>query len=327
MSLPDNETKGKFHIIGSHITAVTGRLVRASHHVESGIKLGYSKTKYKAGEIGKKIKGGIPFSQNDPKAGAQALYDYLMTHENIFRDNVGAHFFIAMYEQDPSLELLYGFLGKFGEFGYHLKLDEDEQKCLERARDETHPATRMGDLIAPKQMIHSVMNRRKALTLFGLGAVAGGTALVVGLSDVFLIARSYVGQFMNDTFGVDLSKIDPIEARNYQAEASRLIRLSMVDGKINEELLRNNLADFLESRDERQAIRQGRNRERALVGVLSGVSVIIMGRATMLLMTESFKETRHKREEFVTMLDGFCNYKLGRTPFPPEEARATARGR
>ena len=54
-----------------------------------------------------------------------------------------------------------------------------------------------------------------------------------------------------------------------------------------------------------------------VVGIISGILLLVIGRGMVQLILEGVTQTVTKVDSLVKDMDAYCEWKLGRSPFPP----------
>ncbi len=93
------------------------------------------------------------------------------------------------------------------------------------------------------------------------------------------------------------------------------------DGSLNAEIVASRIADLVTSLEEAASastVVKYMNADTSyVVGIISGILILIIGRGMVKLALEGVTQTVSKVDELVRDMDDFCEWKLGRSPFPP----------
>lgn len=285
--------------------------------------------KTRASAVQKRISSGIDdlrghnrLVRADFHDGGKTMYSYLKTHRNRYNRNVGARFLMSLYETGP--EVLAHFADRQRDHGWHFRLTDAELEALCLARDTTCTRSRIANLRYSTNIFNQVANRKQLTRMLGLGAVAGSAGLLLGLSELFFFAKEYSKDFLENTIGI--SWFDP----NNTGQNEQFITLANKvtegavnpDGSLDAEVVAariSDLVDSLESADSAQLALSYLNADTSyIIGVISGIILLVVGRGIIQLIIEGFAGTVSKIDALVRDMDEYCEWKLGRSPFPSD---------
>lgn len=251
--------------------------------------------------------------------GGETLCAYLSTHRNRYHRHVGAHFLLELHKAGP--DVLSGFADKHRLYGWHFELTQQEKGALKAARDITCTHSRIANLRYTTNVFEQVTNRRQLTRMIGLGAVAGSAALLLGLSELFFFAKEAARNTMQNWFGT--SWMDgPGTNDAFVSLANDITQgAADADGKLDPELVGERIANLvasLETAQDADAMVKYLNADTSyIIGILSGIVIIIIGRGLVQIIVEGLTGAVSKIDALVEDMDEFCEWKLGRSPFPP----------
>lgn len=254
--------------------------------------------------------------------GGKTMYNYLRTHRNRYNRHVGARFLMRLYEAGP--DILAGFADRQRDHGWHFRLTDTELEALCLARDTTCTRSRIAGLRYSTNVFNQVANRKQLARMLGLGAVAGSAGLLLGLSELFFFAKEYSKDFLENTLGIRW--FDPDS--NSQNDEFIALANQITDGAVNPDgsldavMVADRIADLVESLEESGSAQQALSYMNAdtsyIIGVISGIILLVVGRGIIQLVIEGFAGTVSKIDALVHDMDEYCEWKLGRSPFPSD---------
>jgi len=229
--------------------------------------------------------------------GIVQLNRYLDKNPYKFSDNVGAQFFIEMFKASP--EKTREFYERFSIDGFKLKLNEFEQQALDKAAARTTPDSLMKD-ITPRDALQKAFNRRAMMRI--------GT---IGVAAAFL------------KFGKDAA----IRTTSEMAAESGMgdLQKKMQDVKTTEEAdkLKEQMKEALQKNEFYQFMQGVGAHIKAWLPVYAGSMILLAEVGSR--VAGVFQEIGKKKEQLVTNLDEFANFKLGRTAVVAGEQQGNAR--
>jgi|GEM_PF-3910710 len=264
------------------------------------------------------IRGNNPLVRADFNDGGKTMYSYLRTHRNKYTRHIGAHFLMRLYEIDP--DILAGFAEKQRKHGWHFKLNDTELAALCHARDATCTHSRISGLRYTTNVFEQVANRKQIGRMLGLGAVAGSAGILLGLGELFFFAKQYSRDLMENTLGISWEEPAQQGANSEFVGLAKEITDGAVnpDGSLDAEIVATRIEDLVESMELSGSPDAAVNYLNAdttyIIGVISGIILLIVGRGIIQLIIEGFTGAVSKIDALVHDMDDYCNWKLGRSP-------------
>lgn len=251
--------------------------------------------------------------------GTRTLYKYLVTHRNKYRRHVGAHFLIALIEAGD--DVFEGFSERHREHGWHFDLTEIESRALLKARDMTCAHSHVSNLKYTTNIFEQVTNAKQLVRMLGLGAVAGSAGILLGLSEILFFAKETTRDFLRNTLSLDWGLL---ESATGNTDEFVTIAKEITDGAVNRdgtldatlvaERIETLIATMEASGDADKAARMMNADVTYVIGVLTGIAVLIVGRGLIQLVLEGLHGATSKIDALVSDMDAYANWKLGRSP-------------
>ncbi len=241
-----------------------------------------------------------------------------------YQRHVGAHFITALHRHGP--DAFAEFAQKQRQFGWHFPLNAVEKAAMSEARDKTSAYVQVANLRYGRDVSDQLANSRQLVRAIGLGAVASTAVIAVTLTEFMLFAREAFKRLVENTFGVRI--LDQTAA----ADAAAFFDLAkditdgarQEDGDLDPGVVAKLIADLVaaieNSGSVEAAVKVTSGDYMYLVGVISGIAFLVIGRGLAKLIAEGFSGAARKIDAFVTDMDAYCDYVLGRSPYPPEDA-------
>ena len=261
------------------------------------------------------------FVREDFVDGGNTLVQYIRTHRMKYQRHVGAHFIVALHRKSETA--LAEFAEKKRVHGWHFPLNAAEEAAMIEARDRTSADVRIANLRYGRNVWDQLANTKQLMRAIGLGAVASTAVIAVPLTEFMLFAREALKRMVENTFGVTiLDNTSAAEADQFVALANNITAETMRDdGTLDPDLVADRIATLV------HALEQSENVEAAvnatvgdytyLIGVVSGIAFLVIGRGLAKLVAEGFSGAVSKIDAFVHDMDDYCEFVLGRSPFPP----------
>jgi len=268
------------------------------------------------------VRGSSTLVRADFDIGGKTMHSYLRTHRNKFHRNVGAHFLMNLYEEGP--EVLHAFAEKHREFGWHFPLTSKEQLALRAARDATCTHSHISGLRYSTNIFNVLANKKQLMRMLGLGLVAGSAGILLGLGELFFFAKEYTKDLLSNVLGIDWQEA-PAEAANEFVTLAKEITDGAVnaDGTLDSVVVASRIEELVEGMENAAnsatAVKYMTADMTYVIGIISGIMLLIIGRGMVQLILEGVTQTVTKVDALVEDMDNFCEFKLGRSPFPPIE--------
>jgi hypothetical protein len=259
--------------------------------------------------------------RDDFMHGAKTLQNYLMTHRNRYRRSVGAHFLIELSSFGPAATERFSEKLRF--HGWHFDLTPAEATALARARDATSTYSRISNLRYATNIFEQLTNRKQLLRMIGLGAAAGSAGILLGLGELFYFAKEYANDLSTRLFGISLVSQD-IEKEQLITLAEQISTESATaDGTLDPTLVASRITALIErlqdGGDAEAAIRAASADTSYIIGIVTGIIILVIGKGFFHLVMEGMSGTVGKIDALVKYMDTYCDWKLGRSPFPMEQ--------
>lgn len=266
------------------------------------------------------VRGSSSLIKADFDIGGKTMHSYLRTHRNKYYRNVGAHFLMNLYNAGP--EVLAEFAEKHREFGWHFPLTTKEQLALKNARDQTCTYSHISGLRYSTNIFNQLANKKQLLRMLGLGAVAGSAGILLGLSELFFFAKEYSKDLLSNLLGFEW--FDETASNNAEfVDLANEITAGAInpDGSLDAEIVAGRIEELVESMqtaaNSETVIKYMSADTSYVVGIISGILLLVIGRGMVQLVLEGVTQTVTKVDALVRDMDEFCEWKLGRSPFPP----------
>lgn len=268
------------------------------------------------------LRGTSKLIKADFYIGGKTMYGYLHTHKNRYYRHVGAHFLLKLYEAGP--EVLEGFAEKHRESGWHFPLTAKEQMALKEARDITCTQSQISGLRYSTNVFNQFTNRKQLLRMLGLGAVAGSAGILLGLSELLFFAKEYSKDLISSTLGVTWEDPQSVNSE-FVTLANKITEgATNPDGSLNAEIVADRIAHLVKTLEEAgnsETVVKYMNADTSyVVGIISGIVILVIGRGMVQLVLEGVTGAVAKIDALVRDMDEYCDWKLGRSPFPPTAA-------
>jgi len=269
------------------------------------------------------IRGTSSLVKADFDIGGKTMHSYLRTHRNKYYRNVGAHFLTNLYDAGP--EVLANFAERHREFGWHFPLTAKEQEALRCARDMTCAHSHISGLRYSTNIFNQLANKKQLMRMLGLGAVAGSAGILLGLGELFFFAKEFSKDLLSNVLGIDWSeKETPADNAEFVALANEVTEGAVnADGTLDAEVVAGRIAELVSSleaaADAQTAVKYMSADTSYVIGIISGILLLIIGRGMVQLILEGVTQTVTKVDALVQDMDAFCEWKLGRSPFPPTQ--------
>ncbi|MCH2163979.1 MAG: hypothetical protein MK098_04915 [Marinovum sp.] len=270
------------------------------------------------------------FVREDFADGGQTLVSYIATHRMKYQRHVGAHFITALHAQGE--EAFSEFAQKQRIYGWHFPLSRAEEIAMVEARDKTSAYVQVANLRYGRNVWGQLANSKQLVRALGLGAVASTAVIAVTISEFMLFAREAVRSLVERTFGVTI--LDATTSSDTDAFidlANDITRAAtQTDGSLDSAVVAEKIAELVSTIEQSENVEAAVNATSGdymyLIGVFSGISVLVIGRGLAKLIAEGFSGAVKKIDAFVHDMDDYCEFVLGRSPFPPEETIHTLLG-
>lgn len=265
------------------------------------------------------VRGTSSLIKADFDIGGKTMHSYLRTHRNKYYRNVGAHFLINLYAAGP--EVLSGFAEKHREFGWHFPLTAKEQLALKAARDETCTHSHISGLRYSTNIFNQLANKKQLLRMLGLGAVAGSAGILLGLGELFFFAKEYTKDLLGRLLGATWSEADASDNSEF-VDLANAITAGAVnrDGTLDAEIVADRIEELvtsLEAASNSETVVRYMSADTSyVIGIISGILLLVIGRGMVQLILEGVTQTVTKVDALVRDMDAYCEWKLGRSPFP-----------
>jgi hypothetical protein len=268
------------------------------------------------------IRGSSTLVKADFEIGGKTMHSYLRTHRNKFHRNVGAHFLMNLYEAGP--EVLSNFAEKHREFGWHFPMTSREQEALRTARDVTCAHSHISGLRYSTNIFNVLANKKQLLRMLGLGLVAGSAGILLGLGELFFFAKEYSKDLLSNVLGIEWQEAPPEAGDEFVTLAKEITDGAVnSDGTLDSEVVASRIADLVEGMENAAnadtAVKYMTADTTYIVGIISGILLLVIGRGMVQLILEGVTQTVTKVDALVEDMDNFCEFKLGRSPFPPTQ--------
>jgi len=269
------------------------------------------------------VRGNNRFVRADFDHGGATLHAYLTTHRNRYYRHVGAHFLVELYETGP--EIFRGFAEKQQKHGWHFDLTPEENAALKRARDITCTHARIANLRYTTNVFEQLTNSRQLLRMIGLGAVAGSAGILLGLGEMFYFFKEGAQRWANKLLGIDLRTMAEAGEQSIEfVELARRITEGAInpDGSLDPAIVADRIQDLVTTIEESGSVETAINATNGnityIVGVLTGILFLVVGRGLVSLIIEGLNGAMSKIDALVCDMDDYANWKLGRSPFAGE---------
>ena len=269
-------------------------------------------------ELGKKN----PLVRNHFDDGGKTIYNYLRTHRNKYTRHVGAHFIMNLYEAGP--DVLADFATKQREHGWHFRLTLQELEALWKAREETCMYSRISNVRYTTNVFSQLTNRKQLMRMLGLGAAAGSAGILLGLGELFFFAKQWSQDLLETWFGVSFTRDTSSETNDEFVDLANRITDGAVnpDGSLDAEIVARGIADLVESLEDAGDAETAVSYMNAdigyILGILTGIILLVIGRGVAQLIKEGFTGAVTKIDAIIDDMDDYCNWKLGRHPRPSD---------
>ncbi|MEO0486412.1 MAG: hypothetical protein AAF092_10925 [Pseudomonadota bacterium] len=263
----------------------------------------------------------LRFVREDFKDGGNTLISYIETHHMKYDRHVGAHFLRALHDAGP--EVLEHFANRQRLFGWHFDLTPAEETALRRARDATCAVTRVSNLRYGTNVFLQLANRKQLGRMIGLGFVAGSAGVLLALGEVFVFAKEATRGFLEDRFDITFATSAARDKAEFVALAEEVTEGAVTQtGDLDAQIVADRIEDLvrtIESSGNADAAVQVATRDWSyLIGVISGILLLIIGRGLIKLVLEGFTGAVAKIDALIDDMDAYCDWRLGRAPYPPE---------
>ena len=264
---------------------------------------------------------GLRLVREDFDEGGRTLVSYLQTHQMKYNRHVGAHFLVALDAQGPGL--LQAFAEKQRLYGWHFDLSAAEEQALRKARDATCTATRIANLRYGTNVFLQLANPKQLGRMLALGAVAGSAGVLLALGEVFLFAKEATRALLEDRFGITFASAAARDKAEFVALAEQVTAGAVTpSGDLDADIVADRIADLvrtIEAAGSAEAAVNVASRDWSyVVGVLSGIVILVIGRGLVKLVVEGVTGAVAKIDGLIEDMDAYCEWRLGRAPYPPE---------
>jgi hypothetical protein len=264
---------------------------------------------------------GLRFVREDFADGGATLIRYVETHDMKYNRHIGAHFLRALHAAGP--DVLEHFAQRQRLYGWHFDLTATEVAALRTARDATCAVTRIANLRYGTNVFLQLANPKQVGRMLGLGIVAGSAGVLLALGEVFLFAKEATRGLLEDRFGITFAD----SAARDQAEFVRLAE-QITDGAVTQtgdldaQIVAARIEDLVRAIDGAgsadTAVQVATRDWSYLVGVVSGIVLLIIGRGLVKLVLEGLTGAVSKIDALIDDMDSYCEWRIGRAPYPPE---------
>jgi hypothetical protein len=238
-----------------------------------------------------------------------------------YNRHVGAHFLLALHAQGP--EVLENFAKRQRLQGWHFDMTTAEELALRKARDATCTYTRIANLRYGTNMFQQLANPRQLGRMLGLGIVAGSAGVLLALGEVFVFAKEATRGLLEDRFGVTFADAAARDEAQFVVLAEQITAGAVTEtGDLDAGIVADRIQDLVGT------IRSVGNTESAvnvasrdwvyLIGVVSGIVFLVIGRGLVKLSIEGVTGAVAKIDALIEDMDAWCEWRLGRSPYPPE---------
>lgn len=265
------------------------------------------------------IRGHNPFVRPDFDDGAATLHKYLVTHKVRYRKHVGAHFLIALIESGDGV--FESFAERHRTHGWHFELTPAERDALARARDRTCMHSRTSNLRYTTNIFEQVTNNKQLVRMLGLGAAAGSAGILLGLSEILFFARETTRDFLTETLGLNWQILTtPARETDAFVELARDITTGAqgADGSLDPTIVAERIERLVSAMetagDAEAAARVATADVKYIIGVLTGIVLLVVGRGFIQLVMEGLSGAVGKIDALVEDMDAYANWMLGRSP-------------
>lgn len=253
--------------------------------------------------------------------GAKTLVSYIQTHQMRYNRHVGAHFMLALDAQGPGV--LQAFAERQRLYGWHFDLTPAEEIALRKARDATCTQSRIANLRYGTNVFQQLANPKQLGRMLGLGFVAGSAGVLLALGEVFLFAKEATRDLLEDRLGVTFASDTAREKAEFVTIAEEITDGAVTaSGDLDANLVAERVEDLvraIESAGSAEAAVNVASRDWSyLIGVVSGIIFLVIGRGLVKLVLEGVTGAVAKIDALVDDMDSYCEWRLGRSPYPPE---------
>ena len=267
------------------------------------------------------VRGTSTLVKADFESGGKTMHKYLSTHRNKYYRNVGAHFLINLYEAGP--EILQAFAEKHREHGWHFPMTCAEQDALRKARDQTCTHSHIAGLRYSTNIFNQLANKRQLGRMLGLGAVAGSAGILLGLGELLFFAKEYTKDLISAVVGINFDQDTGADNSEFVELANEITAGAVnADGTLDASIVAGRIQELVTGLEEAGTAEAAVSYMNAdtyyIVGLISGIVLLIVGRGMVQLTLEGMTQTVTKVDALVRDMDEFCEWKLGRSPFPNE---------
>jgi len=252
--------------------------------------------------------------------GGATLIRYIETHDMKYNRHVGAHFLRALHAAGP--EVLEHFANRQRLYGWHFDLTSTEEAALRTARDATCAVTRISNLRYGTNIFLQLANPKQLGRMLGLGLVAGSAGVLLALGEVFLFAKEATRNLLEERFGVTFADSAAREQAEFVALAEEITDGAVTpSGDLDAGIVAERIEDLvraIESAGSTETAVQVATRDWSyLIGVVSGIVLLIIGRGLVKLVLEGLTGAVTKIDALIEDMDSYCEWRLGRAPYPP----------
>lgn len=271
-----------------------------------------------------KIDQGNKFVREDFQDGGNTLVRYIETHRMKYQRHVGAHFVMALHKQGAGA--LTDFVEKQRLYGWHFPLTPAQEAALTDARDKTSAYVQISNLRYGRNVWEQIANSKQLVRAIGLGAVASTAVIAVTLTEFMLFARAALKTLVENTFGVTiLARGDAAASDEFVELANDITSETMrPDGTLDPDMVAERIATLVRAIEESASVEAAVNVTTGdytyIIGVFSGIAFLVIGRGLAKLIAEGFSGAVRKIDAFVHDMDDYCDFVLGRSPFPPTQS-------
>lgn len=222
------------------------------------------------------------------------------------------------------------FANKQRQFGWHFPLSAAEEAAMIEARDKTCAFMQISNLRYGRNVWDQIANSKQLVRAIGLGAVASTAVIAVTLTEFMLFAREALKRLVENTFGVTiLARGDAASSGEFIDLANDITKETMrADGTLDPALVADRIATLVQAIEQSESVEAAVNVTTGdytyLIGVMSGILFLVIGRGLAKLIAEGFSGAVRKIDAFVHDMDEYCDFVLGRSPFPPMDAEGLA---
>lgn len=259
--------------------------------------------------------------RQDFDEGGRTLVAYIQTHQMRYNRHVGAHFLLALDAQGP--DALRAFAHRQRLYGWHFDLTPAEQIALRKARDATCTQSRIANLRYGTNVFQQLANPKQLGRMLGLGLVAGSAGVLLALGEVFLFAKEATRRLLENRLGITFASDTARDKAEFVTLAEQITDGAVTEtGDLDANLVADRIADLvraIQTADSAEAAVNVAARDWSyLVGVLSGIVFLVIGRGLIKLVLEGVTGAVAKIDALVEDMDAYCEWRLGRSPHPPE---------